>query len=327
MPSPVDTSLLQSLPAPDKYFKEWDEIEDSWATYCEKPAPMNRWIFRGHSNETYPLDSTLERSIVSFSQLRDSLHGEDLRTRAMLDGLQRRFSRPAGPITAQRIENGLIRRFERQYHHFGKELQAGLNKMELLALMRHYGAPTRLVDWTWSFFVALFFAVHTNSDNPSVVWALNLDAVEATYTTDLLRNLKDDPNLKNDGENKVFDEVFKSNRLGVVNLSPLRLNDRLVVQQGTFLLPRNIAAPFKDNLEATLRQTPPQALLQFRIDKTARTKGNLLQRLQRMNITEATLFPGLDGFARSLQQLLAFPDVIDSPTKKELFDTAAGREV
>jgi len=58
--------------------------------------------------------------------------------------------------------------FASMLHHF----------VEWLALMRHYGAPTRLMDWTWSFYVAVFFAMHDippESEDNCAVWALNLD--------------------------------------------------------------------------------------------------------------------------------------------------------
>lgn len=47
------------------------------------------------------------------------------------------------------------------------------NHVEWLALMQHYGAPTRLIDFTSSIFVALHFALDGSYDKDSVIWAIN----------------------------------------------------------------------------------------------------------------------------------------------------------
>ena len=44
--------------------------------------------------------------------------------------------------------------------------------MEWLALMRHYGAPCRLLDWTHTFWAAVFFAIEKATDFCSV-WVVD----------------------------------------------------------------------------------------------------------------------------------------------------------
>jgi hypothetical protein len=92
--------------------------------------------------------------------------------------------------------------------------------------------------------------------------------------------------------------------------NPRRLNERLVLQQGVFLCPGDVTRPFADNLAAVLSQTPSEAKAHFRkvlIANNLDFRKELLHRLLDMNLSRATLFPGLDGFAASLIMRLVSP--------------------
>ena len=110
--------------------------------------------------------------------------------------------------------------------------------------------------------------------------------------------------------------------------NPLWMNERLIVQQGVFLCPGDISASFQKNLCELSENIPDlkpwykeeglNGLPKLNVDNVVNESNlikiimpmgreillDLLDKLQRMNITEATLFPGLDGFARSLKQSL-----------------------
>ncbi|KOO16562.1 hypothetical protein AKJ18_02510 [Vibrio xuii] len=69
----------------------------------------------------------------------------------------------------------------RTYHK--KEIT---NPLELYALMQHYGMPTRLLDWTTSALVALYFSLESQSDSKHVVWAMSpveLNLITTGYDT------------------------------------------------------------------------------------------------------------------------------------------------
>ena len=103
---------------------------------------------------------------------------------------------------------------------------------------------------------------------------------------------------KRDGE--PFEEMFLKNKFlfaGAVN--PIRLNERLAVQQGVFLCPGDIKHSFEENL----RSREKLSTLREKIHKifiSRQCRSEVLARLRGMNIDRTSLFGGLDGFAQSL---------------------------
>jgi len=103
----------------------------------------------------------------------------------------------------------------------------------------------------------------------------------------------------------------------VLPMNPHNLNERLIIQQGVFLCPGDISQEFEDNLRANFSDSyrkliendliNKKNIRRFSITNTAGKKKKILQSLQRMNMNNATLFPGLSGFSKSLRALVAFP--------------------
>ena len=81
-------------------------------------------------------------------------------------------------------------------------------------------------------------------------------------------------------------------------LNPFRLNERLRIQKGVFLVAGTIERSFMENLNAIPGHDDPRNIVQLVIPSKLRMP--LLQTLFSMNITRTSLFPGLDGFAQSL---------------------------
>jgi hypothetical protein len=214
------------------------------------------------------------------------------------------------------VEGGLIRRFKRTYHHYSADAPGEFDYTEWLALMRHHGAPTRLLDWTYSIFVALFFALE-RSEAPAVIWALNVGYLDKQINSrfpGLYEKLEASRNVRNQDEFKSTFGREKPPLTFVAALNPYRLNQRLTVQQGTFLVQGNLELSFERNLAATIGKKPSEAVMRkFVIALDPTVRGDMLRRLHRMGINRASLFPGLDGFAHSLEQLLNFPQAMTPP--------------
>ena len=135
----------------------------SWADFVEliERRKLNEqgdagWYIRGQSNELWTLQPSLLRHL--------------------------------GEVTVERalgIEFGSTRRFMSQYHlHSSAD---GIDKSEWGAIewwmvMQHYSCPTRLLDWTLSPYVALYFAVDQFPESDGAVWFFPSLALE-TITT------------------------------------------------------------------------------------------------------------------------------------------------
>jgi hypothetical protein len=79
------------------------------------------------------------------------------------------------------------------------------------------------------------------------------------------------------------------------------MNRRLIAQSGTFLVPGVLDVPVEEILSD---RDQTNILAKFVLANSVRDQG--MRELYRMNITFATLFPDLDGLARSMGYELEF---------------------
>lgn len=198
-------------------------------------------------------------------------------------------------------ESRILRIFKRKAIHFLDIVPDRNDDFEWLALMQDHGAPTRLLDFTWSPYVAAFFALH-NTTNEGVIWACNPAEIEKMKQVHL-----DKPDS--------FRKYILSGAGSFVWLGePLAMNRRLIAQSGTFLVPAILNKSIEEILKGY--PNPKDTLIKFIVpaDKI-REKG--MRELYRMNITQASLFPDLDGLARSLAYELEFHWAYDPRTMRK----------
>jgi hypothetical protein len=303
---------IESLADLDRCFQELQE------TQAAQDA-SKQWIFRGYKNSSADFETRLQRAICRFGLYASEELNEDRRRSLQAGILKKGLEGIEKTYSVARIEGGLLRRFKRQCHHYTMAVPHEDNIMEWLALMQHYGAPTRLLDWTYSFSVAVYFAVE-DAERECAVWALDSMWVRQQVRARLaeISDLIDseyggnDPNVTN---KKTFRRAFQSDRKFVFPINPYRLNERLVIQQGLFLCPGDVASSFEANLEALAERRGGKkdfsgSLIKYTIANDSILRRQILQRLQRMNLNRATLFPGLDGFSQSLEMLMVFPHIL-----------------
>jgi hypothetical protein len=208
-------------------------------------------------------------------------------------------------LDPERNEEAIFYDFQRAAHHHYPTPPDYRQIVDWLALMQHHGAPTRMLDWTESPYVALFFAMQPHEAEDAALWAIDL-AWLRTRSYEILRDYdKSIPERYNP-------EVFRSNLNGmifrtgnpyvIVPATPWRNNERMQIQQGKLLCALNHSPSFPTTLLRMLivpaLASEKQVVSKVRIKRDRRIE--FLEELRRMNIHEASLFPGLDGFARSL---------------------------
>jgi hypothetical protein len=204
------------------------------------------------------------------------------------------------------IERELLREFTRTYHQYGHHPPSSVAKIEWLALMQHHGAPTRLLDFTYSIYIATYFAIE-HADGDAAVWALN-GSWALRHSAELFRAMgKDNEDIRQlqqrftaETDEQIAERLFMTSPLALAAcpLNSFRLNERLRIQKGVFLVPGTIEATFMDNLYSLPGHDDPANIVRLIIPRNLRAL--LLRNLFGMNITRTSLFPGLDGFAQSL---------------------------
>lgn len=245
----------------------------SWSEFvhlADSPE-LDGWAFRGQEDAEWPLFSSLSRYL-------------------------RKFVPDQGRWGEQ--EHRGIRIFIRKAHHFVADPRALSDDLRTLALMQHHGAPTRLLDFTKSPYAAAFFALEKASGD-AAVWAVNTPVLanikhRIKGRTARMRN-RDQIDPRRDGN---FWTYFQRNVHEIVwTGEPFEMDRRLTAQSGTFLLPGVLHMPAEEILA---RYPNSRELLVKIVLPAATVRSAAMRALYRMNLTNATLFPDLDGLARSI---------------------------
>ena len=176
-----------------------------------------------------------------------------------------------------------------------------------LSLAKHHGLPTRLLDWTYSPYVAMHFATHDfrHFDEDATIWCVDYRKTNELLPDALCRvAMQEDVNIfttellagvaRTLGE---FDALAKKGDF-VVFFEPPSLDERIVNQFALFSLP---SSP-KLHLQSLLEQ---REATYRKIIIPAALKWEIRDKLDQANITERVLFPGLDGLSRWLARYYA----------------------
>ncbi len=274
----------------------WPDLVTQVRDLTKVPNPGNEWIFRALGK----WDGD----------------GLDTRITSSFDEAWERPSPPKADSSQRKLyERWMLLDFKREAHNYLTHLPKPKDLLEWLALARHYEMPSRLLDFTYSFYVAAYFALSTRGrrfhgaerrDEDACIFACNLtwmkNQVEHKLKSQWCKKYKvskTEASFHNPSLFKKF--AFDSEEQYVVPVNPLRRNPRLAKQHGLFLCPGNIQEEFDTNLTKTLRETASVKRL-IRVGPAVRSEA--LRDLAGMNINMATLYPDLTGWAQSRRDLV-----------------------
>jgi hypothetical protein len=261
---------------------------ESWAEFVgiiQSWQGFRNWCFRGQGNAEWALRSSLSRHIE---------------VSKVCEG------------TWSRQESRIRRIFQRKSHLYLEGLPQD-DELEWLALMQHHGAPTRLLDFTWSPYVAAFFALERATED-AAIWAINLPLLWSIHDQHKISGInveKADPRDRDS-----FEKFYSPNQHRFVwQGDPFRMPQRVVAQSGTFLVSSHLGM----TIEQILAGYPGEGelMIQF-ILQTSKLRTEAMDSLYSMNVTQATLFPGLDGLARSMAYEFEYSWEVNVRTSEEL---------
>lgn len=242
-----------------------------------KALPKKQWVFRGHADENWKIESTLARFLRT--------HAKNIKT-----------------SWQARRESQAISRFQKAAHDFLNHLPEDKDTLEWLAVMRHYGAPTRLIDFTYSPITALFFAAGNpfrDFSVPFVVHAININSVLSQTRSVLGRGV----------EGKFSPSDFEIPTPSVspkpyVSFFEGRWNTpRQIAQQGLFMVTSTLdmdVETFLGSCPKLPKKNNQSPWLCFKFNGELQLHKEITNYLLEVNQTNATLYPGVEGLAHSL---------------------------
>ena len=254
------------------------EMIESWSDFDQivDRKHFRKWIFRGQSSSGWALESSLHRAF------------EDAQT---IHKLKSGKTKSLNRIEHEKV---MIDRFKCNAHLYLDHLPQPEDRLSWLSLMQHHGAPTRLLDFSFSPYVALFFALESGEDD-AAVYCINHDAIQNDDDDYFGRDLFE-------VYSRIFCPINGKDDPCLFAFEPTFSNQRLLSQQGLFVATNTLDISHGKILDDY--NVKDADVIKIIIPAEQRLEG--IRKLNKMNINSSNIYPGLDGFCKSMRQQPVF---------------------
>jgi hypothetical protein len=241
--------------------QSWDEFDE-----LVRERRYRRWIYRGHTDSSYPLESSIFRAFRETAELTKESRGK---------------SKVISRISHERVS---LNKFMATAKQYDVSLPTDQDPLEWLAVMQHYGAPTRLLDFTFSAYVAAYFALEKGTSD-CAIYCLRHE-VFREY---------DESNFKK--IDSIYRQILDKENNIIYVYEPRSTTPRLLAQQGLFLVSGSLSISHEKIIEKyNLKEKDAVKII---IKKGLRDEG--IHHLRSMNILSTILFTGIEGFCKSFR--------------------------
>lgn len=251
---------------------------------------QHNYGFRGHKNASWKLETTLARYVDEII--------------SMFPERKETFEQTYAVASAM-----LLKDFKRNLVINSDLPQEKVEKIDIWQYGQHFGLPSPLLDWSYSPYVALYFAIASRvrdfSDEPCAIWVLNLEILDMINRTivDHIRPKHSEVISPTEFLNQLFPCVE-------VLDEPYEGNKRIAFQQG-FFTKLDYYRSIEVWINRIARDLPQPKVDREFIQKLVfpcgqRDAMTMLDKLDKMNINSRSLFPDIFGTVK---------DTIDSTTR------------
>lgn len=235
----------------------------------------NNFAFRGQSDANWGLQSTLERSVPE-------------------QGKRRNF------------EEHSLDNFKSKFRLYSRELEMPEKKLSWLSLMQHYGVPTRLLDFTQSPYVALYFAIENltpTKDGYLAIYAIDYSKLVQASCDYVLSRDHDFEEYSSSLKffkkcEQAFESILDRRSYDVLwFVDPIQINNRLEKQAGTFL----ISGAFDKSIDYLLDSSIYSSVQVDKLIIPHEFYKNIYALLRKINLGPKNIYGDLSGLAKDIQ--------------------------